>query len=333
MRDDRQDVRPLDELDNFEVADHSPDVRGWDVMSSDGRRIGEVEELLVDTNAMKVRYLDVELDKDVRGASDDRRVLIPIGRARIDDNDDRVVVDGVGAEQFRSMPGYSGRLDRNYEDTLRTHWSGSSRSISDSGTADLSASGRLSTERSGSDRSSAGAADAMRSGSTGERDYYSDEHFDDSRFFGARRGTGEGLRPRTGRERNDREERLTLSEEQLAIGKRQQEAGEVHVGKHVETEHVRREVPLKREEAVIERRPVAEGDRMHAKARIEDDEIHIPLHEEKAVVEKRVVPTEELVVKKRTVEETETVESDLRRERADIEGEGNVRRTDSRRDR
>jgi photosynthetic reaction center H subunit len=218
MRDDRQDVRPLDELDNFEVADHSPDVRGWDVVSSDGRRIGEVEELLVDTNAMKVRYLDVELDKDVRGASDDRRVLIPIGRARIDDDDDRVIVDGVGAEQFRSMPGYSGRLERTYEDTLRTHWSGSDRNISDRavgerGSNDLSAGSRLSTERSGSDRSVGPAAGAELSESTSERGYYSDDHFDDSRFFGARRGTGEGLRPRTGRERSSRAERLTLPDD------------------------------------------------------------------------------------------------------------------------
>lgn len=110
---------------------------------------------------------------------------------------------------------------------------------------------------------------------------------------------------------------LTLSEEQLAVGKATREAGEVRVGKHVETEHVRKEVPVTHEEVTIERRPV---DGMSAKgARIEDDEIRVPLHEEELVVDKRVVPKEELVVKKHTVEETKVAEADLRRERADVD--------------
>jgi stress response protein YsnF len=46
------------------------------------------------------------------------------------------------------------------------------------------------------------------------------------------------------------------------------------------------------------------------------------------VVEKRTVPKEELVVKKRTAEERQTVEADLRRERPDIQQEGDIRRAD-----
>ena len=56
---------PLDQLDDFRVASGDPDVRGWEVVGSDGGKIGEVDELLVDTRAMKVRYLDVDLDGTV----------------------------------------------------------------------------------------------------------------------------------------------------------------------------------------------------------------------------------------------------------------------------
>jgi uncharacterized protein (TIGR02271 family) len=119
--------------------------------------------------------------------------------------------------------------------------------------------------------------------------------------------------------------RLVLSEEELSVGKRDVEAGEAFIGKHVETEHVREDVGLRREEAVIERRPITDG-MSAAGATISEDgeEIRIPLHAEEAVVEKRVVPKEELVVRKRDVVEHETVEADLRRERADVRSEGQV---------
>ena len=55
-------VTPLRSLHNFRVAEGDPDVRGWNVLGADGRKMGEVDELLVDTRALRVRYLDVTLD-------------------------------------------------------------------------------------------------------------------------------------------------------------------------------------------------------------------------------------------------------------------------------
>lgn len=55
----------------YKVAEGDPDVRGWDVMDRDGSRIGEVDDLLVDTEALKVRYLEVRLDpRLVHGTAD-----------------------------------------------------------------------------------------------------------------------------------------------------------------------------------------------------------------------------------------------------------------------
>jgi uncharacterized protein (TIGR02271 family) len=116
------------------------------------------------------------------------------------------------------------------------------------------------------------------------------------------------------------EERLTLSEEELAIGKREVRAGEVEIEKRVETEHVRREVPLTHDEVTVERRPleggmVAAGGLNHT---IGEEHIRVPLTAEEAVVEKRVVPKEELVVRKQEVTEERMVEADLRTERAEV---------------
>lgn len=114
--------------------------------------------------------------------------------------------------------------------------------------------------------------------------------------------------------------RLVLSEEELAVGKREVRAGEVEINKDVETRHVRENVPLRHEEVTVERRPIT-GGMVAGDARIQEEEIHVPLMEEEAIVEKRVVPTEEIVVGKREVVENQTVEADLRRERANVHRE------------
>jgi len=113
-------------------------------------------------------------------------------------------------------------------------------------------------------------------------------------------------------------ERLTRSEEELAIGKREVERGEVRVSKHVTTEQVREPVTRRREEVVIERRPVEAGVRADA-ATIGEAEVRVPLMEEEVIVEKRPVVKEELVIGKRVVEERDVVETEVRREEFDID--------------
>ena len=116
--------------------------------------------------------------------------------------------------------------------------------------------------------------------------------------------------------------RLVLNEEQLAIGKREVETGEIGVRKHVETQHVHENVQLRHEEVEVERRPITDGYSAAGNATIgEDEDIRMTLHAEEAVVEKRVVPTEELVVRKREVVENQPVDTTLRRETAEVDRE------------
>jgi uncharacterized protein (TIGR02271 family) len=117
--------------------------------------------------------------------------------------------------------------------------------------------------------------------------------------------------------------------EELRIGKRQVTAGEVEVKKRVETERVTEPVTLRYEEVEIERRPVT-GSAAADDVQITADEVRVPLKGEEAVVEKRPVVKEEVVIKKRPVEERETVEADLRKERIDVERRGDVREREDR---
>jgi photosynthetic reaction center H subunit len=116
-------LRRLDDLDDFKVADGEPDIRGWDVIASDGEEIGEVHDLIVDMNAMKVRYLDIEVDKDVLGAKHERHILLPIGFATIDDDRNDVRITTIASTQLLTIPIYEhGDITREYEEALRNSY-------------------------------------------------------------------------------------------------------------------------------------------------------------------------------------------------------------------
>lgn len=233
---DTSNLMPLSRMDDFKVAEHDEDVRGWKVVARDGDTIGKVDDLLIDTTARRVRYLGVDLDRGLlSGRSHSGHVLIPIENVRLDRHK-RVLLDSLGSHEIFSLPAY------------------------------------------------------------------------EASSFGAHLDT-------------EREARLTLSEEELAVGKRRVASGEVEVGKRVETQHVRESVPVTREEVTIERRP-ATG--MSTAPTIEEGEIHVPLSHEEVIVEKRVVPKEELVIKKHQVQGEQVVEDEVRRERVEVNRTGDV---------
>jgi len=113
----------LEELKNFKVVEGDSDIRGWDVKTVDGKTIGKVDELIVDPIEMRVRYVDVEVKKDVLGADHDRHVLVPIGTARIDDDHDNVLIERLPAQGLAGVPPYiPGPITRDYETSLRQYY-------------------------------------------------------------------------------------------------------------------------------------------------------------------------------------------------------------------
>ena len=116
-------------------------------------------------------------------------------------------------------------------------------------------------------------------------------------------------------ERDD-ELRVQRTEEELAAGTREVEAGQVSVRKNVRTDREQIEVPTRHEEVWVERVPV-DGDA--SEAEIGEDEVVMPVTEEEVVVEKRPVVKEEIRVRKDVVEGEEVVEEDVRKEEVDVE--------------
>jgi len=122
---------------------------------------------------------------------------------------------------------------------------------------------------------------------------------------------------------------IQAKEEQLRVTKEKVETGGVDIRKEVHTEHKTIEVPVEREEVVIERRPGS-----GQPARMGDmgqQEIHVPISEEHVHVEKTPVVKEEVAVGKRKVRENEQVSENLRKEEIKVEKEGDIHVRDTRR--
>lgn len=251
MADTYAGLQRLSETHDFAVASDDPDIRGWDVVTN-GSQVGEVSDLIVDPSAMKVRYVEVELDRGAFNLREQRRVMVPISGIDLDASTKQARLTGTALPDIPTLPQYQ-----------------------------------------------ASATHATATGTAAPRaaiDTRDDVHHGEAR--------------------------LTRAEEELHVGKREAEAGEVRVSKHVETEHVRQPVSVERERVRIERRPVE-----HATGRditIGEDEIRVPVIEEEVIVEKRAVVKEELIISKERVPETETVEADLRKERFDVNDDGHV---------
>lgn len=128
------------------------------------------------------------------------------------------------------------------------------------------------------------------------------------------------------------EQTLRLREEQLKVDKEAVQAGEVVVHKNVVEEQQTINVPVEHEEVYVERRPVT-GDQADALPIDGEETIRIPVTEERIEVTKKPVVTEEIVVGKRTVQETERVQDTVRKETVDVDQNGNpiVRETNTNR--
>jgi uncharacterized protein (TIGR02271 family) len=132
----------------------------------------------------------------------------------------------------------------------------------------------------------------------------------------ASHGTTTGARAEAGKT-------VQLREEELHAQKQPVQAGEVRVRKDVVTETKTLDVPVQREEVVIERHPVAGKPASSADIR-PGEEIRVPVKEEQVNVQKQAVVKEEVNVGKRKVRDTEHVAGTVRKEQLKVEQEGDV---------
>lgn len=123
----------------------------------------------------------------------------------------------------------------------------------------------------------------------------------------------------------DNKDTIQLREEELNINKHNEQVGEVVINKKVVEEMKTVEVPVTREEVIIERHKVNE--RATDSSIIGTDytqEIRVPVMEEKVNVNKDTFVTEEISVEKRNIQDTKVVSENLKREEAVIQNKDDL---------
>jgi uncharacterized protein (TIGR02271 family) len=126
-------------------------------------------------------------------------------------------------------------------------------------------------------------------------------------------------------------QRIQLLGEVLRVQKERVKTGSVNLRKDVVSERQDVEVPVTREELIIERHPV-KGREAVAGNFEPGKQVTIDLEEERVRVEKQPVVREEVEVGKRQVQRTEHVSENVRRENLEVDQEGEIESSNDSRD-
>ena len=122
------------------------------------------------------------------------------------------------------------------------------------------------------------------------------------------------------------DEKIRLYEERLMVNKQRTKAGEVGIGKRVETETASVAVPVEKERIVIERTDATTGEVVtpgtadFAGGKVAE----VELYEETASIDKQAFVREEVSVRKEVEQETVQASETVRREELEIDAEGDV---------
>jgi uncharacterized protein (TIGR02271 family) len=263
-------------------------VRGEDLVDRDGEKIGRIEEIYLDTQTNEPEWALVNT-----GLFGTKSTFVPIREASDEGAGLRVPYE---KSQVKDAPKVDpdGELSQREEAELYRHYG-----------MDYSETG------SGSGLSEGRAGSGLSEGRAGTG--------------GTDTATTRGGETRAGGQATERgsDDAMTRSEEELRVGTAEREAGRARLRKWVETEDVQETVPVRREEARVEREPITDANREEAMAgpEISEGEHEVVLREEEVVAEKRAVPKERVRLEKESVSDEREVSDTVRKERIEVDDE------------
>ncbi|MBV6624329.1 MAG: DUF2382 domain-containing protein [Rivularia sp. (in: Bacteria)] len=278
----------------YKVADYDPNYRdvfqGQDIKDmsvyAEGSddKVGSVYDILVDEEG-RFRYLVVDLGFWIFG----KKVLMPVGRTRIDYNSNRIYALGMTREQAENLPEYDENqvVDYDYEERVRGVYR------------------TQPVERSAALEDSAPLDAPAYTAANYNRETY--RYDNEPNLYNV----------------NDTDhQNIKLYEERLIANKQRRKAGEVAIGKHVETETARVSVPVEKERVVVERVTPADAGKAVApgEATFSEGEVaHMEIYEEGADIRKEAFVREEVKVKKEVERDTVEAKETIRREELDVD--------------
>jgi uncharacterized protein (TIGR02271 family) len=266
---------------NPDYKEHFGDreIKGLDVYATD-EKIGSVDDVLVDEQG-RFRYLVINTGAWIIG----KKVLLPIGRTRVDDDAKRVYATNLTKAQVEALPEFTNdmTIDYDHEEQVRGVYRNGSMPMQDV--------------------SSIGSAPAMM-----DRDSYTYD-----------------LEPDLYGMHDQNASTLKLYEERLVAGKTRQKTGQAVITKHVETEPATASVAVAKERIVIERMPPSGTGTMPTTgtdAFTAGEVARIDVYAEVPEFHKEAFVREEVKVSKVVDTNNATAQEQLRREELDVNIDG-----------
>jgi len=258
---------------------------GYEVIDQDGEKIGEVDNVWVDDATNELEFIGVKTGW-IFGSTH----IIPTANAQIGEGSIQVPYP---SQQVKDAPSFGADDELSPEDEEQVYaYYGLARSTAPSPSGE--------------------AAGYRTTSGTSERDLAT------TGTTGYQSTAGYGEDTTTNRDYGTEDERsVRLHEEELQVGTRPVEAGQVRLRKVVHTERQEVPVELRREDVEIERVAVSDGD--IASDAFEEAEIEVPVMREEAVVGKEVRATGEVRLNKDVETETRTVGGEVRSEEVEID--------------
>ncbi|KYC40870.1 photosystem reaction center subunit H [Scytonema hofmannii PCC 7110] len=296
---------------NYKDTFDGDDIKGMSVYEeASDQKIGTVSDVLVEDEG-RFRYLVLDLGFWIFG----KKVLLPIGRTRIDYNTNRVYAVGMTREQADNLPEFNERdtVDYDYEERVRNVYR---NPVNTNRPVEASAPLETSTPLEASaplDANYAAASAINQPVTTANTPRYDRDTY--------RYDTEPSLY-----ETNDRDHQtLRLYEERLIANKRRIKSGEVSIGKHIETETARVAVPVEKERVVVERVTPTDAGRAvtPGEANFREGEVaRMEIYEETPDIRKETVVREEVRVRKVVDRDTVEEQDTIRREELDVNAPG-----------
>ena len=285
------------------IADYYPDYKdrvfegndviGYSVYNEREEKLGDVHEILLDDNG-RFRYFVVDMGFWIFG----KKVLLPVGRTRMAFDRHRVYAEGMTQDQAEALPEYHEDRDVDYhhEEQVRSTY-------------------RPTTPQTTTPQTTMPQATTPATRPTyGQEDYSYDY---DAELYDLD---------------EQKHQKLKLYEERLIANKDRYKAGEVAIGKKVETETQQVSVPVEKERVVIERTTPTDTTAVTpGTVDFREGEVaRMEVYEEEANVGKQAYVREEVNIRKETEQETVTAQEQIRREEldVDVEGQSNMGNTD-----
>lgn len=291
--------------DNHNIANFDD----YSVYADPDNKVGSIKDALFEDATGNIRYLIVDTGFWIFG----KNVLLPIGLARFDHNNQRIYVNGLTKEQVENLPEYNDTItvDRDYEDRVRTGYRtmGENRTRQFMGKeykVDEYRAYPGSAALHGVTEQPAGTSTPV-AGATATADRY--DYDREPGLFGMDKDSHEPIR---------------LYQERLIADKDRFKSGSVAVGKRVESKTQEVSVPVANERVVIERTTPTTTTPVAGTPDFREGEVaRVETYAEEADIRKEAFVREEVNVRKEVDRDVVTERETVRREELDVDTKGN----------